>query len=104
MKTPGAVRNFGQPPPFINESRHPTMTGDFSPKQIIRHFNNFSAFIRQAGSSLNICRKALSNASQSIRLSLVSEDLSSHQERYQFYQVPQDRERGCEKADNYGKE
>ena len=103
MKTPGAVRNFGQPPPFINELRHLTPTGDFSPKQIIRYFNNFSAFIRQAGSSLNICRKALSNASQNIRLSLVFRRLlSSHHERYQFYQVPQDRERGCEKADNYG--
>lgn len=55
MKTPGAVRNFGQPPPFINESRHLTPTGDFSPKQIIRHFNNFSACIRQIDSSLNIC-------------------------------------------------
>ena len=27
----------------------------FSPKQIIRHFNNFSACIRQIDSSLNIC-------------------------------------------------
>ena len=51
----GAVLNFVQPPPFINESRHLTPTGDFSPKQIIRHFNNFSACIRQIDSSLNIC-------------------------------------------------
>lgn len=48
---------------------------------------------------------ALSNASQSFRISLVFRRLlSSHHERYQFYQVPQDHERGCEKADNYGNE
>ena len=68
MKTPGAVRNFGQPPPFINESRHRTSAGDFSSKQIIRCFNNFSASIRQADSLLCIRLKAVSNASQSIRL------------------------------------
>lgn len=47
--------NNSDSPLFINESRHLTPTGDFSPKQIIRHFNNFSACIRQIDSSLNIC-------------------------------------------------
>ena len=93
--------NNSNSPLFINESRHLTPMGDFSPKH--RCVNNFSPSIRQAGCSLSIRLKVLSNAPRSYPL-FFRRSLSSNQETYQFYQVPQDRERGCEKTDNHGKE
>lgn len=61
--------NNSDSPLFINESRHLTPMGDFSPKH--RCVNNFSPSIRQAGCSLSIRLKVLSNAPRSIELSSV---------------------------------